>query len=187
MRRLFIAIQIEPDPELIKLVETLKSKLRHDRITWINTNNLHLTLKFIGETNEEFVEAITIAMQKAASTINPFEIRFDKLGLFGSSYDPRVIWIGSIQLNEAVNRLGENVLNELNSIGFKRDRQNFVSHLTIGRIKELSDKSYFQDVIKSQPQIIFQTSLVKKIILFESILRREGPIYKEISVVELKG
>lgn len=186
MKRLFIAIHIQPDPGLITLINALKRGLLHDKINWVNTAQLHLTLKFIGETNES-VEKIASAMAAAINGIRAFDLVFDKVGIFGSAYDPRVIWVGSDQANNQMNQLGESVMNEMDSIGFKRDRQNFVPHLTIGRIKEISDKSNFQKIIRSQAQQVFQKTKVDNIILYESILRREGPLYKEISVVSLKG
>ena len=186
MKRLFVAIHIKPDPALISLVDALKSGLRYDKISWVNTAQLHLTLKFIGETNES-VEAFAKAMRAATFGMQAFDLKFDKVGIFGSSYDPRVIWIGSQQQNLMLNQLGENILNEMDAIGFKRDRQNFVPHLTLGRIREIIDKPHFQQIMKSQPPQVFQQTVVDKIILYESILRREGPLYKEISVVSLRG
>jgi 2'-5' RNA ligase len=184
MKRLFVAVHIKPDPALITLVDSLKSGLRHDKINWVNTAQLHLTLKFIGETNESVV-TFASAMKAAIVGMQSFNLHFDKLGIFGSSYDPRVIWIGSQQPNITLNTLGENVLNEMDAIGFTRDRQNFVPHLTLGRIREIIDKPHFQQIMKSQPPQVFQQTVVDKIILYESILRREGPLYKEISVVSL--
>jgi 2'-5' RNA ligase len=186
MKRLFVAIHLKPDPALIALVDALKSGLRHDKINWVNTAQLHLTLKFIGETNEP-IGVFAKAMYAASLGVQAFDLNFDKVGIFGSSYDPRVIWIGSQQQNLMMNRLGENILNEMDAIGFKRDRQNFVPHLTLGRIREIVDKPDFQQIIKTQPQQVFQHTEVNKIILYESILRREGPLYKEMCVVVLKG
>ncbi|NOU46190.1 MAG: RNA 2',3'-cyclic phosphodiesterase [Bacteroidales bacterium] len=185
MKRLFVAIPIKPDPALIKLVDSLKSGLRYDKISWVNTAQLHLTLKFIGETNES-IDVFTAAMQAASYGIKAFDLEFDKTGIFGSAYKPRVIWIGSQQQNIMLNRLGENMLNEMDAIGFKRDRQNFVPHLTLGRIREIINKPNFQQIIKSQPQQVFQKTEVSKIVLYESILQHNGPLYKELGIVELK-
>jgi 2'-5' RNA ligase len=184
MKRLFVAIHIQPDPGLITLTDTLKNGLRYDKINWVNTAQLHLTLKFIGETNES-IDKIASAMDASVKGIKAFSLEFDKVGIFGSTYDPRVIWIGSEQPDVQMNMLGESVLNEMDGIGFMRDRQNFVPHLTIGRIKEISDKSNFQKMIKSQARQVFQKTEVSKIILYESILRREGPLYKELYTVIL--
>lgn len=185
MKRLFIAIKIQPDPELIELLHSLKRNLIHDRINWVNIKQLHLTLKFIGETEEKSVVAIQQAMIEALKGFQPISLLFDKTGIFGSTYDPRVIWIGSKQANPEIIRLGESVIQHLDRVGFKSDRQNFVPHLTLGRIRSIEDKANFQSILKSIPDMAFQKTEVNEIILFESILRREGPLYKELFKVPL--
>jgi len=185
MKRLFIALPIHPDPQLIQLVASLKSDLRYDSINWVNITHLHLTLKFVGATKEETIPTIKQAMQRATDGIRPFNMAFDKLGVFGSSYNPRVIWIGLHHPNAMLNQLADKVLNEMDAIGFKRDRQNFVSHLTLGRIREIVDKPFFQQTLQRQPQVVFQQTEVYKIVLIESILNREGPSYIALEVVNL--
>jgi 2'-5' RNA ligase len=185
MKRLFIAIKNQPDPALIELVNSLKRKLIDDQINWVSINQLHLTFKFIGETEEKSVIVIQQAMAEAVRGFQPISLLFDKTGIFGSSYDPRVIWIGPKQTNPEVIRLGDSLIRQLDLAGFPRERQNFVPHLTLGRIKSIHDKARFQAVLKAVPEQIFQKSEISEIILFESILRREGPLYKELFKVPL--
>ena len=185
MKRLFIAFKTQPDQALIELVNSLKRKLINDQINWVNINQLHLTIKFLGETEEKSIIAIQQAMTEAVRGFQPISLLFDKTGIFGSSYDPRVMWIGPKQTNPEVIRLGDSVIRQLDLAGFPRDRQNFVPHLTIGRIKSIRDKANFQEVLKAIPEQIFQKAEIREIILFESILRREGPLYKELFKVQL--
>ena len=76
--------------------------------------------------------------------------------------------------------LSKNIITELAKVGWEPDRQNFVPHLTIGRIKELKDKTFFQQIISKYHTVEIQEELVLEVILYESILRREGPLYVKI-------
>jgi 2'-5' RNA ligase len=108
-----------------------------------------------------------------------------KSGIFGSRYDPRVIWLGTNN-NQELTALGEDVLNSLDVAGFSRDRQNFVPHLTLGRIKQLTNKKYFQEVIAQYHETFFQKLTVEQFYLFESILQPSGPVYKVLKSYDLK-
>ena len=107
-------------------------------------------------------------------------------GIFGSSYKPRVIWFG-IEKNEQLTGLASEVLNAMDKIGFKRDRQNFVPHLTVGRIKYIDLKISFQQVIDKYKVTEIQKQEVTGFYLYESILRPQGPEYKVIKRFELKA
>lgn len=186
MKRLFIAIHFQAAPELSELLENLARKLKHERINWVQPGNLHLTLKFIGETADERINDIVTVMQQAADNQNKFAFNLDKIGIFGSSYNPRVLWIGSMETVPQMLVLANTILDGCDAIGFPRDRQNFVPHLTLGRIKGLNDKKFFQQVMQKIPQQHFQQSEVNEIRLYESILRKEGPIYVVQKTVMLK-
>ncbi len=180
MKRLFIAIHLQATPALLLLLEQLKQQLARERISWAKSENMHLTLKFIGETPEKAIPVIVSAIEQALESQKSFEFTFDRTGVFGSRYDPRVIWLGSSKTSAEINLLAEKVIDACDRSGFARDRQNFVPHLTLGRIKGLEDKPSFQRVMQQLPQQVFQQSAVKEIILFESILRKEGPLYVPI-------
>ncbi len=187
MKRLFIAIHIQPQKPLLALLDQFKRKLMHERINWVKPENLHMTLKFLGETSEQNIPSIVEHINVALDGRPGFMLQFDKTGVFGSRYDPKVIWVGSQQANVAINTLANSVLDASAAAGFPRDRQNFVPHLTLGRIKGLNDKAHFQRVMQDIPQQLFQTSEVDQLVLFESILRKEGPQYIPLHRFEMQG
>ncbi len=189
MKRLFIAIPFEAGQPLVALLENFARKLKHERINWVQPANLHLTLKFLGETADDRINDIVAVMQQAADQQNSFTINFDKIGVFGSSYNPRVLWMGSSAPVPQIIALANTILEGCDAIGFPRDRQNFVPHLSLGRIKGLNDKKFFHEVMKHIPQQLFQQSEVKELRLYESILRKDGPVYvvqKKVALKELK-
>lgn len=185
MKRLFVAIHLQPAETLLSLLKLLKSKLQADQINWVRTENMHLTLKFLGETPEQKIPSMAELLLHSAQKNQPFHLQFDRTGIFGSRYDPRVIWLGANSVPNNLLQLAENVLDSMDQIGFARDRQNFVPHLTLGRVKRLTDRNYFQSVVQAIPQQVYLDAEVQQFILYESILRREGPLYREIQRFDL--
>jgi 2'-5' RNA ligase len=184
MKRLFAAIKIHPSTRFINVLNEISSSLRHERIKWVEPENMHLTLKFFGETDEEQIPAIILALQTAVSISKPFILKIAKTAIFGSRYDPKVIWFG-IEKHPALDNLAKNIFTELQKCGWQPDRQNFVPHLTIGRIREIKDKQLFQKIISNFSTLEIQEEVVTEIILYESILRREGPLYIKVFSVKL--
>lgn len=184
MKRIFAAIKIYPEEELTKAFYHLKSRLRNEKIKWVELQNLHITLKFFGETQEEQIPEICNHLDIVAQSNEPFSFQLKNLGVFGSSYKPRVVWVG-IENNELLKELGKQVLNEMDGIGFKIDRQNFVPHLTLGRIKLLDNKPMFNNLIREFSDSQFQQVDVSQFHLIESILKPNGPEYKTLSSFKL--
>jgi 2'-5' RNA ligase len=179
MKRLFAAIKIYPSARYISLFDEISSSLRHERIKWIEPENTHLTLKFFGETDDVKIPAICLAIKAAVAQSKPFTLKISNTGIFGSRYDPKVLWFGIEKLDE-LDELARNIFAELVKCGWEADRQNFVPHLTIGRIKELKDKPLFQKIIGKYNTVEIQEENVTEIILYESILRRDGPLYVNV-------
>ncbi|MBN2637519.1 MAG: RNA 2',3'-cyclic phosphodiesterase [Bacteroidales bacterium] len=185
MKRLFVAIKIIPDEQFLSVYYSLKREMVLDKLKWVEPQNFHLTLKFLGNTATDKIPAITKALNDVAKIHQNFSFALDKTGLFGSRYRPRVLWFGSDPVSESLIALGEDVLNGLDQAGFQRDSQNFVPHLTIARIKQVVRKEAFQKtVLKHQNDFIQQVS-VDSFYLFESILKPQGPEYKIIRTFKL--
>jgi 2'-5' RNA ligase len=179
MKRLFAAIKLHPSEAFFARYLALKRHLQDEQIKWVEPENIHITLKFFGETPEHHIPGIAIALRQAAQYSEPFSFELTETGLFGSSYKPRVIWMG-IRDKGAIRVLADNVFEQLEIIGIERDRQNFVPHLTIARIKSITDKKGFQQIIDKYREGYIQKEEVDRFHLFESILRPQGPEYKII-------
>ena len=183
-KRLFVAIKIHPGEEFLRLYYQLKKTFQQEKIKWVEKDNVHATLKFIGETPAEQVEDIIGALSEARLGIMPFDLVLEGMGIFGSSYNPRVIWFG-IRKDRQMGNLAENIFSELEAIGFERDRQNYVPHLTVGRIKDIQDKKRFQEQLDKIKPGHIQTIRVEEFYLFESILEPTGPVYEVIESFNL--
>jgi len=186
MKRLFAAVKIHPSPEFLKTYNSLKTGLKFSRITWVRPESIHVTLKFFGETEEKRIPDISRVLKEVAARHKPFTSELVNVGIFGSSYSPKVIWFG-IDKAEPLKKLGIDVLQSVETIGWEPDRQNFVPHLTIGRIKEIPDKHLFQRMIDEHKKTWMQEIQVNEFHLYESILNRDGPIYKVLETYTLSA
>jgi 2'-5' RNA ligase len=112
MKRLFAAIKIHPTARYISLFNEISSSLRHERIKWVEPENMHLTLKFFGETDENLIPAIKLATEESLKKSKPFSLNISNTGIFGSRYDPKVVWFG-IEKNQELEMLANNLFARL--------------------------------------------------------------------------
>ncbi len=185
MKRLFAAIKITPDDKFLKLYYRLLKQFEDERIKWVEPQNMHITLKFFGETEENRINGICNVLNNISADHTAFSFFLNNIGIFGSAYKPRVIWFG-VENDEPIKLLASDLLIKLETIGFKNDRQNFVPHLTVGRIKELVHKRSFQSKIDKSKDTFIQNVFVNKIYLFESTLTTSGPIYNIVKRFRLR-
>ena len=185
-KRTFLAISIPCGTEFPALVEKLKKNLQHERyMNYVKTNQIHLTLKFVGETPEGDVRAIIEACQKVAKNHKPFTMDFNRTGIFGSNGTPRVLWLGMTDVPQELYDLEADILDAFDDIGYLRDRQNFVPHLTVCRIKSLIDKKFFEQIYHNIEQKTYLHADVKELVYFQSFLQPTGPFYKVLSKIPL--
>jgi len=179
MKRIFAAVKINPKHELSLFFSRLRQQLADSAIKWVEEENLHLTIKFFGETPEEKIPAIEDAL--SGIHLPPFDFEIGNLKFFGSRYNPRVLFLEALNA-ESFRSLTTLVNQQILPLGYEPDRQNFVPHLTLGRIKKVSDKKYFQQVITSSSGQVIQTQHVSEFYLFESVLHYSGPEYRELKL-----
>lgn len=185
-KRTFLAISIPCGTEFPALVEKLKKNLQHEHfINYVKTNQIHLTLKFLGSTPVDDIPTIIETCKKVAQRHQPFTMNFDRTGLFGSNRVPRVLWLGMNDQPKALFDLEEDLLDAFDGLGYLRDRQNFVPHLTVCRIKSLVDKQFFMQIYNSIEQKTYLHADVKELVYFQSFLQPTGPFYKVLAKMPL--
>ena len=185
MKRLFAAIKIHPDEAFMRLYYALKTGCKYDKINWVKPENIHITLKFFGETDPDLIPEINTRLNDLAQHHSAFSMVLKGTGVFGSFYKPRVLWLG-IEDNPRLIELGHEILEEMDSIGFKKDRQNFVPHLSIGRIKLTDNKERFFDLVERYKKEHISNLKVDQFHLFESKLSSSGPSYSILNSFSLK-
>ncbi|MBR5602661.1 MAG: RNA 2',3'-cyclic phosphodiesterase [Bacteroidales bacterium] len=182
MKRLFLAIPIKTrDNDFVPLLDGLKRQLAHEqKINWVRPDHIHLTLKFIGNTPDDDIPKIIEEVGEMLKRHKNFTMDFNRTGIFGSRYAPRVLWLGMQNTPQELLDLEEDTLTSFDKLGYMRDRQNFVPHITLGRIRELCEKQYFQKIVSGIEQKTYIKQEVNEIILYQSFLRPEGAMYKVI-------
>jgi 2'-5' RNA ligase len=169
--RTFIAIDI---PEKIKEeIVKIQNSLPEFKGKKTEFENLHLTLKFLGEVNEKQLELIKERLRKIK--LNSFEAEINSIGIFSD----RIVWIG-IKNCEKLQKEIDEKLSDL----FEMEKR-FMGHLTIARIKNLKERKIFLEKVKKIkiPEMKF---VVKNFNLKKSKLGRPRPIYEDIEVYNLK-
>lgn len=185
-KRTFLAIHIPTGTEYPALVEKLKKNLTHEKyINYCRPENIHLTLKFLGSTPVDDIPNIIEACQKVAKRQQPFTMDFDRTGLFGSNRVPRVLWLGMNDQPQALFDLENDLLDAFDDLGYLRDRQNFVPHLTVCRIKSLVDKQFFMQIYNTIEQKTYLHADVKELVYYQSFLQPTGPFYKVLKRIPL--
>lgn len=176
--RLFIAVDMDEQIK-DKLSPLLAEVSKISGIKAVERENLHLTLLFLGEVPDFKIEQ----MKKELCQIDfkSFEMRISEIGAFPSKSNPRVVWVGV--LSDEVKLLADEVYTRMRKLGFKRDKD-FEGHVTIARVKRKSDE--IKKFIEVHEKDDFGTMIVKNFKLKQSILRKEGPIYKDLAIFELK-
>ncbi|HCU20818.1 MAG: 2'-5' RNA ligase [Bacteroidetes bacterium GWE2_41_25] len=184
MKRIFIAVKVEPDKSLLAMLSTFKQALRNDVIKWTDNANIHITLLFLGDTPEKRVKEIGSVLQQQCRGSGEFELVIRGSGVFKSPKDPRVIWAG-IGPSEKMNKLHKILSQKLRETGTELEERSFNPHLTLGRVKKINDPAILKVLLDEFREKEIQRVRISEIILYESILRPEGPIYKPLGKYSL--
>ncbi|MEM2109203.1 MAG: RNA 2',3'-cyclic phosphodiesterase [Candidatus Odinarchaeota archaeon] len=183
--RAFIAVDVDESSVVAKISAVKKSvEDENVKIKFVEDNNLHLTLKFLGEVEEDLIPRIveTLSNLKHPS----FKVELRGVGYFTPSY-PRVLWIGIEEGGEKLSRLSAIIDDEISQLGFKKEGKNFTPHLTIGRIKYVKNRHRLADKIQGLKDTVLGSFNVENFKLKRSTLTPKGPIYETIREFRLEG
>jgi len=180
--RLFIAIELPTNVrhKISQHIDQLRRELPDVRASWTRENNLHLTLKFFGDTQIGKVELLSQALQRAANRVPAFQIAINGCGAFPPRGKPNVLWIGIQDPSSALQQLYESLEDECVKAGFARDLRSFNPHLTIARIRHPQNSRRLAEL---HQRTDFDSLLVKveDICLIRSELNSEGSRYTVIA------
>lgn len=173
--RCFIAIEI-PD-HVKKMLAGVQKSLRTwpVRVKWVEEQNFHLTLKFLGDVPVEKIQTITSVLFDVCSRYKEWQINLKGIGAFPDFSNPRVIWAGIQDLEKGLLKIWSDLEKALESVGFSREKRNFSPHLTLGRVKEGPARGLADEIKRIQPLDV--TIPVNEIKLMKSKLSPKGPEY----------
>lgn len=178
----FIAVDIEPFPKLIQFENEIKNSGAIVKL--VEPENVHITLKFLGETDEALIDKIEEIMKSAVEGINHFDIKFKGSGVFPNQNYIKVIWIG-IENIEQISKIAKKIDEQTSMIGFEKEKRGFSAHLTIARVKSARNKDNLLQIIEKYKDIEFGISNVNSITLKKSELTPKGPIYTTLNEVKI--
>ena len=186
--RAFIAIPL-PSSLREKIDQNL-APLRQDAqnlVRWVPPQNIHLTLKFLGDIRPADVETLKQSLATALAHERAFEMSIKKLGAFPGISRPRVLWIG-VEDKGRLSSLQQRLETAASQIGVEPDRNPFSPHLTIGRVKKYVRKkgsAQIQKTIRANQNVDFGAMRVESIHLVESKLKSTGAVYRSLYTANL--
>ena len=135
MTRTFIAVELDSAvrtraEELVRILRSADADVK-----WVEPQNLHITLQFLGEIPDGLIADTCKAVEKGAAQMRAFDLDIGEAGAFPNSSRPRTLWIGAKSGADRMAELHDYVALELSALGFQDDGRQFQTHLTVGRTR----------------------------------------------------
>jgi 2'-5' RNA ligase len=187
--RSFIAVDI-PDSlsgALGKTSTQLQESLSGLPIRWVPVENIHLSLKFLGDVSEKNIPVINEIVQAEAATHTTFEISVGGFGVFPNVIRPRVIWVGVEAPDELIN-LQRRIDVETARLGYAPDQRDFSPHLTFGRVSRNASPKQVRkvsEILRNYHLGFLGAARITEVSLFRSDLGPDGAVYSKMYSAEL--
>ncbi len=165
--------------ELLLTLKTAGADVR-----WIRTGSMHLTIKFLGELNEQQVEEVKKTLQEVVLSYSPFTFKVAGVGGFPNLRRPKVIWAGVSSSKELVS-LQKDIETALSGKGFEPGVREFIPHLTLGRIRSSSSIDQALSVLEKAGNRVFGKVEVNEVVLMESHLSPSGAKHTDLFAARL--
>lgn len=185
MIRAFIGIELGNDAKEQIALQVTRLQKEFLRLTWVQQENYHLTLKFLGDIEERSIEVLKKSLQKTARDLKPITITLHGLGAFPKAQNPRVLWIGVREGASSLKRLHRSMEEGLRELGFPKDKKPYHPHLTLARCRKSIPAGLTEGILSfSMDEITFKAD---HITLFKSRLTPRGPHYTKLQSIGLEG
>jgi 2'-5' RNA ligase len=162
-------------------------RLRETRapVRWVRPEGMHLTLKFLGDTDEDRVKPLVEAVTVITQDIMPFPISVTGAGAYPNLRRPRVLWAGVIENSSTIQRLVMHIEEETEKLGWEREKRKFSPHITIGRVKGNMNIARLTAAMESIKDEHWGDQEVGEMVLYSSKLQPGGAVYERIHVFKL--
>lgn len=185
--RTFIALNLGKTirDRIVSLQETLARSAPD--VKWVEEENFHLTLLFLGEVNDREVLAVCRAVTGCCAALSPFALTVEGIGCFGNPRRPRTIWVGAGEGADEVRALHaalEAVVLELGC--YRREERQFTPHITLGRVNQEGGDELAAALAKKADWQA-GTVPIREVLVMSSELTSKGPIYSVLSRAPLAG
>jgi 2'-5' RNA ligase len=183
MLRTFIAVAVPCPAALRPVIRSLGEM--GNAVRPVSPDNLHLTLKFLGDTPTEQIEEVVEVLRESTAEITPFEFDLTGVGAFPRPQRPGVVWAG-VERGEPLVTVAERLAKRLKKLGFPKERRPLAPHLTLARVRQKPPQLLF-DLFEQHAATPFGTVSVAEVAFYQSELRPEGSKYTVLSRVDLES
>ena len=186
--RLFIAAELPTTvrAELARAQEQLRRG--NPPVKWVAPPAIHLTLRFLGETDVALLPALGTALRTALAGHPRMMLQLTSAGAFPNMRRPSVVWAGVGGSTAAIHRAAAAIETQVAALGFPRESRPFRAHLTLGRVRREATQAQLErlgEAIRSLPPLAPAAWTVERVVLFRSSLRSSGPVYTELDSVPM--
>jgi 2'-5' RNA ligase len=184
--RCFVAVKVaEPVRDVIvRVQEALRRSDAH--VKWVERENLHLTLKFLGDLDKGQVDTLKSLLADEAVRWRPPALHYAGIGTFPERGVPKVVWAGATGDIDRLAGLATAMERHAETVGVPRERHPFVAHLTIGRVKSDRNVKRLQSAIEAQRLVPLGKDEVASFELIRSTLTSDGPVYDVLESFALR-
>lgn len=182
--RLFVAIELTD--EVREELKSVQSALGRscDGVRWVHAEQLHLTVKFLGEVPDGEVSRVAEAVARSAARSASFEMELTDCGCFPPRGPVRIVWVGTRDPSELLTGCVNAVEQEMEAVGFPKESRPFSAHLTIGRAADGRQASGIRAAVERH-SVKPVRQPVDELILMSSVLSPKGPSYSVVSKARL--
>lgn len=179
MIRLFIALPLPGPVEaaLDRMIVSFRPLTR--AVRWVASKNIHLTARFLGDTDEKLVPKIIQSIDQIASEHPAFDAVLDRVGGFPNLRRPRVIWVGGPEPLEPAAKIARQLELKMRELRFAPENRDFKAHLTLGRVREGQSLGPLGPKLESYELDPIPLHL-DRLVLFKSTLTPQGSIYERL-------
>ncbi|HOO91612.1 MAG TPA: RNA 2',3'-cyclic phosphodiesterase, partial [Syntrophales bacterium] len=170
MIRTFIALPIPDDIKDILSETIVALRSRNSSVKWVKPDNIHLTLKFLGDIEQDLVKSISTELDRTAEHFTEFDLVISDLGVFPGMKRPRVVWAGLHGDTDLIITMASQVDAMCARFGIKSDKRPFSPHITLGRLKMPS-------MVDLDIRLKEKSFRAKEVIFYRSELLPQGARY----------
>ena len=182
--RTFVALEI-PGEAIEKIINIRKDKIGDwGNFKWEAKEKLHLTLKFLGDTEKDVLNAYIEYIKRIVSDIEQFELCFSEFGIFRKGGVPKILWVG-LNENDKLKQFADTLDSIFENYGYKKEERKFKAHITLLRFRGFENMEKILSLTEVKiPEIKFTAN---KVVFFESQLKQNGSVYKSLIDFNLKN
>jgi 2'-5' RNA ligase len=184
--RTFIAV--DPGPAIRDRLTALQEELAGatEGIKWVEEENLHVTLQFIGEVGDRDLVAVCRAVEKTAAAQKQFALKVAGVGGFPNARRPRIVWAGITDGSAELIAVHAALIEPLEAIGcWRREERAYHPHLTLGRTKSDDPSEQLAKLLSKHESWTGGETTIREILVMASELTRQGPTYTVLSRAKL--